>query len=324
MRYFLTGGTGFIGRHLVDTLLDRDHEVVCLVRSMERARILPEEVERHSGDVTDKASMREGIRGVDGVIHLAAWYQVGVADHETATQVNVRGTRNVLELMDELDIPKGVYTSSLAVNSDTHGEVVDESYRHEGQHLSLYDRTKWQAHYEVAQPMIESGVPLTIVMPGAVYGPGDRGPMWHLWEAYLRESLLAIPREAGYCWGHVDDTVEAMIDAMVLGKPGETYIIAGEPYTLVEIMEMAASITDIPPPRAVSPAIFRMLSRVMAPIERMVSVPPSYSAEALRVLAGTTYWGDNSKATKELNLTHRPVAEGLRETLRYELERFDG
>ncbi len=88
-------------------------------------------------------------------------------------RIHVQGTRNVLELMRELDIPRGVYTSTLAVFSDTKGRLVDETYRHNGPWLSLYDRTKWLAHYRVAEPMIRQGLPLVIVQPGLVYGPGD-------------------------------------------------------------------------------------------------------------------------------------------------------
>ena len=79
----------------------------------------------------------------------------------------------LLEMMRDLAVPKGVYTSTLAVFSDTHGRVVDETYRYSGPHLSEYDRTKWAAHYQVAEPMIADGLPLVIVMPGLIYGPGD-------------------------------------------------------------------------------------------------------------------------------------------------------
>jgi len=107
------------------------------------------------------------------VFHMAAWYKVGAKDKSQAELVNVEGTRNVLEVMKELKIAKGVYTSTLAVFSDTKGRVVDETYRHHGPFLSEYDRTKWKAQVEVAEPMMKAGLPLVIVMPGLVYGPGD-------------------------------------------------------------------------------------------------------------------------------------------------------
>ncbi len=324
MTYFVTGATGFIGATLVRRLIDDGDDVIAIVRNPETATQLPPAVELVRGDVTDKESMRDAMARCDRVFHLAGWYRIGVREPTTARRVNVDGTRAVLELMDELDIEKGVYASTLAVFSDTRGEVVTESYRYDGPHLSIYDRTKWQAHYEVAVPMIDAGLPLVIALPGAVYGPGDRGPMWLLWEAYLQNDLPFISRRSGYCWGHVDDTVDGLVRTMRDGTIGDSYIIAGEPKRLVDVFALAQEITAIPAPRAISPAVFRVLSRAVAPFEKIRRLPPAYSSEALRILGGVTYWGENTKAVRELGLEHRPFREGLRETLEAELESLDG
>lgn len=323
MRYFVTGATGFVGGHLVDQLVDAGHDVVALVRPASSATDLPDEVDVVAGDITDKESVRDGMAGADGLFHLAAWYRVGGDDPRTAERVNVEGTRNVLELMDELEIPNGVYTSTLGVFSDTAGDLVDESFRFTGDHLSVYDRTKWEAHYEIAQPMIEDGLPLVIVLPGVVYGPGDRGPTWQLWEPYLRGELPVIPKRTAYCWGHVVDTARAHLLAMEAGEPGEEYIVAGEPYTLVEAFEIAEQAVGIEAPRAIPPAVFRWISRLTGLLERVVPVPSRYRSESLRVLGGATYLGDNAKASRELGLDHRPFADGLGETLRAELARIE-
>jgi nucleoside-diphosphate-sugar epimerase len=96
-------------------------------------------VEVVPGDVTVKDSIRQSMRGVDGVFHLAGWYRVGARDRSPAHRINVDGTRNVLELMRELEIPRGVYTSTLAIYSDTHGRLVDETYDYHGPWLTEYD-----------------------------------------------------------------------------------------------------------------------------------------------------------------------------------------
>ena len=319
MRYFVTGATGFIGAHVVERLLADGHEVVALVREPSRARDLEAAgAELHEGDVTEKESMREGVRGVDGVFHLAAWYEVGT-DDAVAEAVNVDGTRHVLDLVDEEAVPRAVYTSTLAVNGDTGGEVVDESYRHDGPHLSTYDRTKWEAHHEVAVPRQDAGVPVVIVMPGVTYGVGDTSPMRAVWEGYLDRSLPVVPRRVAYCWGHVEDTAAAHVLAMERGEPGESYIVAGKPATLTAVLALAEELTGIPAPRAVSPRWFAALSRLAGLVEGVVPLPPTYRAESLRVLAGTTYLGDNAKARRELGLEHRPLREGLGAMLEAEL-----
>ena len=308
MRYFLTGATGFIGRHLARRLREAGHEVVAVVRNPAIAGELARTgVRVHTGDVTDKESLRAPMAGVDGVFHLAAWYKIGERDKSPAVPINVEGTRNVLGLMEELGIPKGVYTSTLGVFGDTKGQVVDESYRHGGPWLSEYDRTKWIAHYEVAEPMMKRGLPLVIVQPGVTYGPGDPSAMGRTLRLYLQGRLRGLPKGSAYCWGHVEDTATGHLLAMERGRPGESYIIGGEPRTLVDAIDLAARITGVPAPRLrPSPGFLRFLAALTG-------------SEMLRVGAGVTYLGSNAKATRELGLRHRPFEEGLRETLFVEM-----
>ena len=137
MKYFVTGATGFVGGVLAKRLREAGHEVNASVRNPDKAQELQAVgVKLFRGDVTDKESMREAMTDVDGVYHVAGWYKIGTRDKSDGVRVNIQGTRNVLELMQELKIPKGVYTSSCVVNSDTHGQIVDETYRFIGKHLS--------------------------------------------------------------------------------------------------------------------------------------------------------------------------------------------
>jgi nucleoside-diphosphate-sugar epimerase len=128
MKYFLTGATGFLGSVLAKQLRAAGHQVHASVRSPQKAKDLEAlNVKLFPGDVTDKESMREGMKGTDGVFHVAGWYKIGTRDKSGGENVNIQGTRNVLELMHELKIPRGVYTSTCAVNSDTKGKLVDET-----------------------------------------------------------------------------------------------------------------------------------------------------------------------------------------------------
>jgi nucleoside-diphosphate-sugar epimerase len=317
--YFVTGATGFVGAAVVRELRRAGHQVRALVRAPARASALAGQgVEIHPGDVTDKETMRRPMTGVDGVFHLAGWYKIGVRDPDTAVRVNVDGTRHVVELMQELRVPRGVYTSTLAVNSDTHGRVVDESYRFAGRHLSLYDRTKAEAH-RIAESFAARGVPLVIVQPGVVYGPGDRSSMGEVFLSYLRRRLPAIPRRAAFAWGFVDDVARGHLLAMEKGQAGRNYFLCGPIHTLAEALGMAARITGIRAPRlTVGSSVLRSLAVVMALVERVVNVPPAYTAEGLRV-AGATYLGSNRLARRELGWRVRPLQDGLIETLRYEM-----
>jgi nucleoside-diphosphate-sugar epimerase len=320
-RYFITGATGFIGARVARQLIDAGHEVLAIARQGSRVSDLTTMgVRVVYGDVTDRASLREPMSGADGVFHLAGWYRVGARDKSPGYRINVEGTRNVLETMRELGIPRGVYTSSLAINGDTHGRVVDESYRYYGPWLSEYDRTKWQAHYEVAEPLIAQGLPLVIVQPGGVYGPGDTSPQGDMLRQYLRRKLPMLPRGSALCWGHVEDTARGHVLAMERGRVGESYIIAGPPATIAEALALAERITGVRAPRLrASPALLRLAASAVGVVERFLDVPEQYSAEYLRVAAGVTYLGSNAKARRELGFNPRPLEDGLRETLDYEL-----
>ena len=321
MRYFVTGATGFIGGHLARQLAAGGHHVVALVREPARAADLAQlGIELAPGDVTDRESLRAPMRGADGVFHVAGWYKLGVRESTAAALTNVQGTRNVLEVMRELSVPKGVYTSTVAVNSDTHGKLLDETYRSPGAPLSVYDQTKWRAHYEVAEPLMRQGLPLVIAMPGLTYGPGDTSPVHTALVQYLQRKLPMVPLETAYSWGHVDDIARGHMLAMERGQVGERYIIAGPTHTLLEALEMARDITGIPlPTRRASPGMLRAMARVMGVVGSVVPLPPDYSAEYLRVSAGVTYAGENAKARRELGYDPRPLADGLRETLLYEM-----
>lgn len=321
MRYFVTGATGFVGGRVTRQLLAAGHHVVAVVRSPANAADLAAlGVELHQGDVTDKESMRVPMTGADRVFHIAGWYKIGTKDKSDGAKINAEGTRNVLELMHELGIAKGVYTSTLAVFSDTHGQLADETYRYDGPHLSEYDRTKWVAHYEVASPMIAAGLPLVIVQPGLIYGPGDTSSVRTTFIQYLQRKLPLLPTKTAFSWAHVDDVARGHILAMERGKPGESYIIAGPTHTLVEGMSIAERITSIPVPRIrIAPAVMKTMAETMGMVERVLPVPDTYSSEYLRVSAGVTYIGDNAKARRQLGYAPRSLQEGLRETLEHEM-----
>lgn len=315
--YVLTGATGFIGSRLARQLVEAGHTVRALVRDPWRAEALqPLGVELSRGDVTDKDSMRAPIQGADGVFHVAGWWRLGSPDVRDALRVNVEGTRNVLELVRELAVPKAVYTSTVAVFGDTRGRVVDETFRQGGPWLSAYDRSKWLAHYEVAEPMMREGLPLVIVQPSAVYGAGDPSPLGQTIRQYLRRRLLAMPSDGGAGWGHVEDTARGHLLAMEKGRPGESYVISGELHTYLDAFRIAQRITGIPPAwLVVPPGPVRVLAKLVSYAERVVQVPTTYSSEYLRVVAGSTYYASNAKARAELGFAPRTLEEGFREVL---------
>ncbi len=321
MKYFLTGATGFVGGRVAQHLRAAGHQVITLVRNPAKATHLAAAGMRlATGDVTDKESMRAPMTGCDGVFHVAGWYKVGVQDKTPGAAVNIEGTRNVLELMKELGIAKGVYTSTLAVNSNTHSKLVDECYHFNGIHLSEYDRTKAGAH-AIATEFIQGGLPLVIVQPGMIYGPGDLGPSHDLFVQFLTRTLPLMPQKTALSWAHVDDIAHGHLLAMEKGKIGENYFLAGPVHSIIETLRLAEQISNVSVPAIQAPPqMLQFLSKIMSVVEKVMPVSVTYSSEYLRVAAGTTYIGSNAKARQALGWSPRPLADGLTETIHSEMK----
>jgi nucleoside-diphosphate-sugar epimerase len=317
LHIFITGATGFIGGHIARKLMAQGHHVTALVRDPDRARDLADlGIQLSIGDIGAKDSMRPAMTGADAVYHLAGWYKIGVNDPHTAHAVNVTGTRNVLELMAELGIAKGVYTSTLAANGDTAGTVADEAGLFQGRPMSVYDRTKRIAHRDVAEPMMRDGLPLVVVLPGVVYGPGDNSDSGEAVLDYLAGDLPAVPTGTAVCWAHVDDVADAHILAMERGRPGQDYIIAGPCHTFIEMFDVAASVCGVPAPKIHVPGrALQMLAWPARLLEKGVPLPARYTFEGLQVQGGTTYLGSNTKAADELGYRPRDLETGLRQAL---------
>jgi len=323
-RYFVTGATGFLGGELVKQLVGRGHQVAALVRSFDRAAILKAlGIELYAGDITEPDSLRAPMKGADGVFHVAGWYNIGVhGAGDLAERVNIHGTRHVLEMARDLGIPRVVYTSTVGIFGDTRGRVVDEHYYARGPFLTEYDRTKWIAHYDVAVPMMRAGLPLIIAMPGLVYGPGDRSAIHTSLVQLLRRRLFITPKGVAFSWGYIADIARGLQQAMEAGTTGETYLLTGPIHTFEDALALAARIAGRrPPPVHPPPAVMRMAAGLTAALERW-NIRTRYASETLRLMAGTTWIGSSAKAQQALGFTARPLDEGLRHTIEYELRQL--
>lgn len=314
MRYAITGATGFVGGALASALRKAGHDVVALVRDRSRAGALEVlGVEFVEGDLDDALALDRLCSGADGLFHVAGWYKLGQRDSSPGTKVNVEGTRNVLAAAQRNGVPRVVYTSTLAINSDTQEQVVDETYRFTGEHVSVYDRTKAEAH-DIALDFAGQGLDVVIVQPGLVYGPGDTSQTGDLIARVARGGRPLAPKGGGVCWAHADDVADGHVRAMERGRKGESYMLAGPRATLAEGLRLVADLAGTKGPILLSTRMVAATATMMAALGKLVPVPPDFSAETMR--AGlATYYGSPAKAERELGWHARPLEDGLRETV---------
>ena len=325
MKVFVTGGTGFIGGEVARQLRARGDEVVCLVRSPEKAAKLSElGCEPVSGDLGDEAAMRSGMEGCDGVVHAAAMYEVGIPakQHPAMYEANVRGTEHALRAARDAGVGKIVYVSTVGAFGNTHGKVVDESYEHPGKEFtSYYEETKLEAH-RVAKRMMAEGLPCTIVQPGGVYGPGDTSQVADLLEEFFAGKLFMLPFPSlGICMTHVADIAAGILLALDKGAPGETYVLSGPVTTMREAIETVAAVSGRKAPKRDLPTpVMKALTPIGPLVGKLMGQPPNLR-ELISSADGVTFWAGHEKASRELGYSPRGMEEGMRDTLAND-ERF--
>jgi len=319
VKVFVTGGTGFIGGEVARQLRARGDDVVCLVRSPEKAAKMTElGCELVVGDLADEAALRKGMEGCDGAIHAAAMYEVGIPakQHPAMYEANVRGTERVLTAAREAGVTKIVYVSTVGIFGNTHGKVVDETYEHPGKEFtSYYEETKLEAH-RVAKRMMEEGLPCTIVQPGGVYGPGDTSQVADLLEEFFAGKLPLLPfPELGICLSHVGDIAGGILLALDRGKPGETYVISGPATTMREAVDTVARLSGRKAPEHALPTpLLKALTPIGPLVGKLMGQPPNLR-ELISSADGVTFWASYEKAASELGYAPRGMDEGLRQTL---------
>ena len=253
--------------------------------------------------------------GAAGVIHIAGSYLVGIPASERPAmyEANVGATQRVLDAAIAAGVPRIVYISTVNVFGNTHGRIVDETYRRDLSEgfVSYYDETKYLAHV-AAEARIEAGAPIVIVQPGTVYGAGDHSGMGaQMKAAYDGTAQFIAFADTGIAPTHVDDIAGGIVAALDRGRPGEAYILTATNTRLGEAMRVAARLAGRKPPRLSIPnSVLRIGSRLSPNGGAMLGVP-SNLREIVSAADGVTYWASNAKAVAELGFVPRGLEVGL-------------
>jgi nucleoside-diphosphate-sugar epimerase len=317
-RYWLSGGTGFVGGRLAETLREDGHEVVALARpTADTRRLVSAGAEIAPGDITDKASVVRSMEGCDGGFHVAAWYEVGVADRDRMFHVNVEGTRNVLEAARETGLPKLVYCSTCGVLAPhAPGELPEPRLEGPENLGSWYAESKHEAHLLVAAAANE-GLPVLTVMPGAVYGPKDTSVLATAIKLIIRGLMVASAMDEGeFTWVHVDDVARGHILAMEKGKPGEELVLGGEAAPMREVLRKAAAAAGRKPPRFTIPTrALKVIAPISGPFTRLAGFGPRFLKEGITSAEDKSFAYSHATTTKRLGYQPRSLDEGLPETV---------
>ena len=231
----MTGGTGFTGKALVKRLLDHGHRVVALdyKEGLKTDELKTWGAEVVIGSVADRHVVERCMDGVELVHHLAAAFrELGVPEHYY-DEVNIEGTRNVLDAAHRQGAKRFIYCSTCGV----HGNIDNPPGGEDApiQPADYYQVTKYKAE-PIVQQYAEKGMKTVILRPAAIYGPGDPERFFMIFNRVAKGVFPMFGTGKTYYHPlYIDNLVDALMLAMQEGKgEGQAYLIADEEYYEIE------------------------------------------------------------------------------------------
>lgn len=311
----VTGAAGHVGGNLVRELLDQGRRVRALIYQDRRALAGLDLEAVVQADVLDPHALKEALIGVDVVYHLAGVISITGDPGGRMRQVNVVGTRNVLEACMVRGVKRVVHFSSIhAFNHRPDGQPIDERRGWPDSDAMAYDLTKADGEREVLAA-VERGLDAVIVNPTSILGPQDHKPS-HMGQVLLDLHRGKFPAlvEGGFDWVDVRDVVRAATRAAKIGRRGDRYLLSGKWAPFKELAGHVAEVTGAKVPGFVCPM---WLARLGAPFavaaNRVRGKRPLYTGSSLRALR-CHKWVVSKKAQEAFGYRPRPLRETIADT----------
>jgi dihydroflavonol-4-reductase len=315
----VTGASGFVGSAIVQAFVGAGYPVRALVRrSSPRTNLVDSACEIVVGDLRDRDTLAAALAGVRYLVHAAADYRLWAPSPDELLQVNVEGTRILMEEALRAGVERIVYTSSvatLALRGD--GSPADETrmLRAE-QAIGIYKRSKVLAE-RVVQDLVENGrLPAVIVNPSAPIGPRDIKPT-PTGRVIVQAASGRMPAfvDTGLNLAHVDDIAAGHLAALERGRIGERYILGGENVLLRQMLAEIARNVGRRPPRVKLPVgLMFPLAWGSETVARLTGVAPFVTRDALQMARHHMFF-THEKARRELGYEPRPYQQGLADAI---------
>ncbi|MBV9717910.1 MAG: NAD-dependent epimerase/dehydratase family protein [Candidatus Eremiobacteraeota bacterium] len=298
-RVFLTGATGFVGRHILRELLDAGYSVRALRRAGNTAasQLEPtnDDVEWIEGDLRNVGAFSGSLRGCGYLVHCAALYSFAPRQRMQLHAVNVEATASLMLSAHLAGAERAILTSSSAT---------------EGHARTGYHRSK----LEQERAAFASRIPVIALLPTAPVGPGDvkPTPTGRLVLDFARGRIVAkAPGHGGMNVVAVEDVARAHVAALKHGTAGERYIVGGENLSMDEIWAMLANVTGKPMPSWRAPYALALAASYADELRcRITGAVPAVPVEGVR-MARERMFADSEKARRDLGYAATPVRAAL-------------
>jgi len=317
MRVLVTGATGLVGSAVAKELLARGHAVRVLVRATSKlTNVEGTGAELARGDVLDAASVRAALAGCDAVVHAAGIARIGGPPAELHS-VNVEGVEIVLGVALEARVTRAVLTSSAAVLGGTkRPAVADESTPGNAEALGIPYFTSKLLGERAALALAKRGLPVVVVRPSFVLGPGDLlGSSASIVVALARRRVPGwVDGGASFC--DVRDVAKGHVEALLRGRVGEAYVLGGHNLEMREMILRTCALAGVRPPPRVPLALALATAAAQEALAKLRGGRAATTRDLVRSASLYTFVS-SAKAERELGYSIRPFDEMLRETLRF-------
>lgn len=321
--YCVTGATGHLGNNVVKMLVDSGKSVRALVLEGQPTDMLDKNVQIVYGNTCDKQSLvplfehKQDERLV--VIHMAAIVSITEKYDKRVYDVNVKGTRNMVELAEQNNVDKFVYVSSVhAIATEKNVLIADCTVFDESRVEGNYAKSKAIATRYVLDEARQGKLNATILLPSGIIGVRDycHNHLMNMIEKYI-EGKLPMAVKGSYDFVDVTDVAQAVLSAVTKGRTGECYLITNRNYTIKEILDMAAKSLNI---KRIKHFVPLSLARAVAPLceahYRRKKMTPLFTKYSLYVLdSGDVFCHD--KATKELDYHPKDMQQTIDDTVQW-------
>ena len=318
-RVFVTGGTGYLGGRLLQSLVSDGYEVRALLRKHPGLDPHPQ-VEVVAGDLSDYQRLASQMRGCDAVLHTAALVASWAPDESEFYRVNVTGLRNILRACEIAGVATLVYTSSFFALGAAPLPGANEHAPLEGRKIHPYQHSKLEARREAVRALA-AGFPIVVLYPGIIYGPGKRtrgNLVATLVEEFACGRTPGLLGDGGQVWSYayIDDVARGHLLALSGSSKGGEYVLGGENVSLGGFFAVLSSLTGKRAPRLRIPLAAGMAAAGLQVIaDRLRSRVPSMTPSSVRMMYES--WAcDSTRAEEILGYRSRPLRDGLIETLK--------
>ena len=320
MKALVTGATGFVGGAVARALVHRGIEVRVMARAgADLQNLQGLTVERVEGDLRDQDSLRHALTGCRQLYHIAAHYALWAKDPSIFYDVNVTGTKTLLEAARDVGTERIVYCSTIgAIGIPPEGGLgTEETPVVFEQMAGHYKRSKYLAEQEVLK-LAKAGLPVVIVNPSAPVGIGDvkPTPTGQVIVDFMKGRMPAYI-ETGMNIVDVDDVAIGHLLAMEKGRIGERYILGSANLMLREVLEILSRLTGVKAPTIKFPRVAILpLAYLNQWLANFTGQSPRIPLEGVKMAKYKMHY-DCSKAIRELGFPQTPPEVALEKAVRW-------